>query len=110
MRRPEWRRCSATRAAKKPFDGEASALKPPGDCASASDRRPLHDHESGELEMLDEAFGDDLGHELIGVVDALPPLKAQRERKSGGEVARVGRRQLFQRGRACLDDSRPART
>lgn len=49
----------------------------------------------GESSALDEALGDDLRHELIGVVDALAPLKAQRERKGGGEVARVGRRQLF---------------
>jgi hypothetical protein len=54
-------------------DGESSALKPPSDSASAGGRRPLHDHESGALQMLDEALGDNLRHELVGVVDALPP-------------------------------------
>jgi hypothetical protein len=81
VRPPAWGRSSATRAAKAPFDGESSALKPPGDCASANGRRPLHDHESGELEMLDEALGDDLRHELIGAVDALPSVASQWPRR-----------------------------
>jgi hypothetical protein len=65
-------RCSATWAAKAPFDGESLAFEPRGDCASANSRRPLHDHESGALEMLDEALGDDLRHELIAIADAFP--------------------------------------
>jgi len=40
--------------------------------------------------MLHKALGDDLRHDLIGVVDAIVALKAQREGERGGEV--VGRR------------------
>jgi hypothetical protein len=29
--------------------------------------------------MLDEPLGDDLGHDLVGVVDPIPPLGPQRE-------------------------------
>ena len=45
--------------------------------------------------MLDQPPGGDLGHELVGVVDALAPLEPQREREALREV--LGRRegQLF---------------
>ncbi len=36
--------------------------------------------------MLHKPLGDDLGHDLAGVVDSLPALKAQRERERVGEV------------------------
>ena len=38
--------------------------------------------------MLDEALGDDLRHDLVGVVDALASGKAQGERELAGEVGR----------------------
>jgi hypothetical protein len=39
------------------------------------DARPLlHRDEALSHEVLDQAFGDDFRHELIGVVDALAPL------------------------------------
>lgn len=40
--------------------------------------------------MLDEALRHDLGHDLIGVVDALAPLIAECEGERRGEVGRVG--------------------
>jgi len=53
----------------------------------AVDRRwPPHDHEARALEALDKALGDDLGHELVGVVDALAALEAEREGERRGEV------------------------
>ena len=43
--------------------------------------------------MLDEALGDNLRHDLIGVVDALAALKAEREGQGFCELARVGGRE-----------------
>ena len=40
--------------------------------------------------MLDDAFGDDLDHELVGVVDALAAVEAQPEGKRRGEVVWIG--------------------
>jgi hypothetical protein len=45
---------------------------------------------------------DDLCHNLVGVVDALAALKAQRERQRVGEVARVGGREPVGDGEANL--------
>src|SRR5208337_1162923 len=52
--------------------------------------RPLHDDESGALKVLHEPLGDDLRHDLVGVVHALAALVAQREGERRGKVARVG--------------------
>jgi len=54
--------------------------------------------------MLDEALRHDLGHELVGIVDTLAPLKSQCVRERVGEVARVRGRRL-----ACRNDLRHAR-
>src|SRR5271165_6889542 len=35
-----------------------------------ANRRPLHDHESRPLQVLDESLGDDCRHEFVRVVDA----------------------------------------
>ncbi len=49
---------------------------------SASKRRPadvrwpLHDDETSALQMFDETFRQDLGHDLVGVVNALATLLA----------------------------------
>ncbi len=60
---------------------------------AAANRRPLHDHEAGSLEVLDEPPGDDQRHEFVGVVDALAALKAQREGESVGNVLGGGGRE-----------------
>ena len=44
--------------------------------------------------MLHESLGDDLGHDLVGVVDALATLKSQREGEGVGEVGRIGGSEL----------------
>jgi hypothetical protein len=44
--------------------------------------------------MLDSAFGDDLDHELVGVVDAPVAAEAQRERERRGEVVWIRGREL----------------
>jgi hypothetical protein len=57
-------------------------------------RRFLHDHEAGSPQMLDQPLGDDLGHDLVGVVDALAAGVPQRERKRSGKVGWIGGREL----------------
>ena len=52
------------------------AFIPPPERRAASDRRPLHDDEPGALKMLYKAFGNNLGHDLVGVVHALAALAA----------------------------------
>ena len=44
--------------------------------------------------MVDKLLGDDLGHELVGVVDALAALEAQGQGERICEIARVHWRQL----------------
>ena len=44
--------------------------------------------------MLDKPPGDDLGHDLVRVVDALAAVKAQCEGERAGQVGRVGGREL----------------
>jgi len=39
----------------------------------------------------------DLRHDLVGVVDALAPVKPQRECERGGEVLRIGGSEIFGR-------------
>ena len=48
--------------------------------------------------MLDKPLGDDLGHDLIRIVDALAALVAQGEGERRSEVARVGGRELVGAG------------
>ena len=54
----------------------------------------LHDYETGPLQMLNKPLGDDLGHDLVGVVDPIPAVVAERKRQRRGEVARACGRQL----------------
>jgi len=44
--------------------------------------------------MLDKALGDDLRHDLVGVVDTLATLESEREGERVGDVGRVGAREL----------------
>ena len=44
--------------------------------------------------MPDKALGDDLRHDLVGVVDALATLESEREGERVGEVGRVSESQL----------------
>ena len=57
-------------------------------------RRPLHDDEAGALKVLHKPPGDDLRHDLVGVVDALPAPVAESVGERGREVGRVGGREL----------------
>ena len=50
-------------------------------------RRPLHDDEAGALKVLHKPPGDDLRHDLVGVVDALPALN--RSIKAGSRLAPI---------------------
>jgi hypothetical protein len=45
--------------------------------------------------MLDESVRHNVRHDLVGVVDALSALKAQRGGEGGGYVAWVGRCELL---------------
>jgi hypothetical protein len=64
----------------------SSPLEPPTQRRPASDWRALHDDEPGALKMLHKAFGDNLGHDLVGVVYALAALVLERvgERRGKG--------------------------
>ncbi len=81
-----------------PFQSSAKRLiltawsppKPPPKRRAPGVGRPLHDDEAGALKVLDKPFGDDLGHDLVGVVDELAPLESQRESKRVSEVGWVG--------------------
>ena len=44
--------------------------------------------------MLDKALGDDLRHDLVGVVDALATLESEREGERVGDVGKVGGREV----------------
>jgi hypothetical protein len=43
---------------------------------AAADRRPLREDKPGPLQVLDQALGDDFGHDLVGVVDTLATVEA----------------------------------
>jgi len=70
--------------ARGPIDINAEANRPrammfqcplestPKRCA-ANNRRSFHDDKAGALKILHKAFGDNLGHDLVGVVHALRP-------------------------------------
>jgi hypothetical protein len=51
--------------------------------------RTLHHDKAGPFQMLDKALADDLRHDLIGVVDALATLEAQRVGQRVGEVGQI---------------------
>ncbi len=52
---------------------------PAAERGAPADRRPLHDDEAGAFQMLYQLLRDDLGHDLVWVVDALAALKPERE-------------------------------
>jgi hypothetical protein len=60
-------------------------------------RRLLHHDEYRSLKVLHKPLGDDLRHELVGVVDSLAALIAQGERESVGDVIGGGGREAFGR-------------
>jgi hypothetical protein len=70
------------------------SLESSPDRRMAAERGFLHHDESRSLQLLGQPLGADLGHDLVGVVDALAALEAQREGERIGEVLRVGRCQL----------------
>ena len=55
------------------------AFKSPSQRSSAYVRRTLHYDKAGPFQMLDKALGDDLRHDLVGVLDALATLESERE-------------------------------
>jgi hypothetical protein len=57
-------------------------------------RRPLHDDKACAFQMLHKPLGDDLGHEFVGVVDALTTLIAECEGERRGKVGQVCVREL----------------
>jgi hypothetical protein len=65
----------------------------------AARRRLFHDDEPRARQILDETPGDDLRHDLVGVVNALSTLKAQRERQRLGEIVGIDRREFSAGGR-----------
>ena len=72
-------------------------------------RRALHDDEARPVEVIDEVFGDDLGHDLVGVVGALPSLEPQRVGERGSEIGGIDRGKGVGIGHGA-DDRRNART
>ena len=49
-------------------------------------RRTLHQHEPRRLQVLHKPLSGDPGHCIIGVVDSLSPLVAERKRQSAGNL------------------------
>jgi hypothetical protein len=54
-----------------------------------SARRPLHHHESGRLQVLDQPVSGDPRHELVGLMDSAPTLEPEGEHERLGDL--VGR-------------------
>jgi len=63
---------------------EGLALEPSPERRDADLRWSLHQDEARPLQVLHEPLGDDLGHDLVGIVDALAALKAQGEGDEAG--------------------------
>ena len=90
--RVDWRQPPDGRALHRIGDEETGAdgspcshsspLESPPQRSAAADRRPLHDDEARALHMLDKSLRYDLGHDLIGVVDALLPLTWRSEART----------------------------
>ena len=72
----------------------SSVLKSPSQRCGSDVRRPLHDDEAGALQVVDKPLGDDLGHDLGGVMDPLAALVAECEGKRRGKVGRVSGSEL----------------
>ena len=84
-----------------PLGGRSNRLSSSFEAASERRRsdacRPLHYDKPGSFKMVHKSGGDDLGHDLVRVVDALAALISQCEGEGGGKVGRVGRREGFGR-------------
>src|SRR5271166_2801078 len=89
------------RCAKPSFFTGPQNPRPSAACPGAADR--FITTKPGSLQMLDKATSYDLSHELVSVMDPLPPIEAQRKGERGGEVARVGWRELLSGARASAD-------
>ncbi len=81
----------------RPDDGPLSAFESTSKRRRADFCRPFHDDKPGSFKMVRKSFGDDLGHDLVRVVDALAALISQRERERGDKVGGVGGREAFGR-------------
>src|SRR5208337_623274 len=84
-----------------PLGGRSNRLSSSFEAASERRRsdacRPLHYDKPSSFKMAHKSGGDDLGHDLVRVVDALAALISQCEGEGGGKVGRVGRREGFGR-------------
>jgi len=60
-----------------------------------AERRTLHQNVAGALEIPDEPPCDDVGHECVRVVLALPALEFQREGERCGKFVGISGRELF---------------
>jgi hypothetical protein len=65
-------------------------LESPSERRRANFRWSFHDDEARALQVLHKPLGDDLGHDPVGVVDALVTWKAERKGERVREVGRVG--------------------
>src|SRR5271165_5766095 len=61
----------------------------------ANPRSPLHDHEPRPLQVLHKALGDDLGHDLVGVVLPLAAIEPKRKDKRRGQVRGIDQKHAF---------------
>ena len=75
-----------TRERERRQEGASSALGAPSKGRRADLWRLPHDDKAGPCQVLHKPPGDDLRHDLVGVVDALAAFEAQREGERGGEV------------------------
>ena len=65
----------------RPDDGPLSAFESTSKRRRAHFCRPFHYDKPGSFKMVRKSFGDDLGHDLVRVMDALADLISQRERE-----------------------------
>src|SRR5208283_4221203 len=75
-----------------PLGGRSNRLSSSFEAASERRRsdacRPLHYDKPGSFKMVHKSGGDDLGHDLVRVVDALAALISQCEGEGGGNGVR----------------------
>ena len=73
--------------------GRSLPLESATECRSAAGlRRALRDDVAGARQVVHKPFGEDLRHDLVGVVAALPALETRREGECVGKIGRVGGR------------------
>ncbi len=103
MTRPPGRPATTACCAKKsyrvvferrsnPLGGRSNRLSSSFEAASERRRsdgcRPLHYDKPGSFKIVHKSGGDDLGHDLVRVVDALAALISQCEGEGGGNGVR----------------------